>query len=276
MNGFELFGQEHIVWLLIGATGIAVACAAGARVRVDKTDVCERTAGYNVWAGVLAIIVLASHLLESGWRIADGSYGVDTLPLHICSISAYLTVIHYLAGRHFSGHADEELCAGQTSGSITGRASAQTISRVTGELIFCPGIAGALCALIFPDWTMYAPFSVISAASFISHTAIMMYAIFAIRVRQIRPSIRRIHIPVIFLAVYAALMIPFDRAFDVNYGFLNGPSPGSFLTAIAGRFGTGAAYYMIYALIVLAGIFMSYGICYMIRRRNHLDPQAGS
>lgn len=222
MTGFELFGKAHLIWL-----AISIICIALIYVLNRRLD--ERARLRLSWA--LAWLTLLSHLAESGFRMHEGSYGMDTLPLHICALTSYLVFLHRIRPR-----------------------------RSLGEILFCPGIAGALSALLAPDWTYYPPFSFMSSIGFIAHIAIILYILQAIWSRSITPSIKKAYIPVLFLAVYALIMIPFDRHFNVNYGFLNGPSPGSILVPLAQRFGYGLGYYAGYALLVLAGILISYGL----------------
>ena len=222
MTGFELFGKAHLIWLTISVICIALIYVLNRRVD-------ERARLRLSWG--LAWLTLLSHLAESGFRIHEGSYSIYTLPLHICALTSYLVFIHRIRPR-----------------------------RPLGEILFCPGIAGALAALLAPDWTYYPPFSFMSAIGFIAHIAIILYILQAIWSRSITPSIKRAFIPVRFLAVYALVMIPFDRHFNVNYGFLNDPSPGSILVPLAERFGYGLGYYVGYALLVLAGILISYAL----------------
>ena len=228
MNGFELFGPAHIVWLIICAVSIAAVVAVSGK----KDSLFQLRLSW-----ILAIAAIALHFLESGFRILEGSYGIDTLPLHLCALTSYMVIIHRLHP-----------------------------NRVTGELLFCPGTAAALSALIAPDWTGYAPFSVLSLAGFLSHLLIILYVLHAMRTGMITPSVRHWPIPVLYLAAYAAVMIPFDKYFHVNYGFLNGPSPGSVLVPMANLFGNGIGYYLGFAVLVLAGILASYGLLGLIRR----------
>ena len=228
MTGFELFGKAHLIWLAIAVICIVLVYALNRRLD-------ERARLRLSWA--LALLTLLTHLAESGYRIHEGSYNIYTLPLHICALTSYLVFFHRIRPR----------CA-------------------SGEVLFCPGIAGALAALLAPDWTYYAPFSFMSAIGFIAHIAIILYILQAIWSRLITPSIKRAFIPVQFLAVYALIMIPFDRHFNVNYGFLNDPSPGSILVPLAERFGYGLGYYVGYALLVLAGILISYALCALLTK----------
>ena len=225
MKRFSLFDQSHIIWLALTAVVIAVILVIG-----------RRTEHLVRFLGVTALLL---HLLESGFRIVEGSYGIDTLPLHICAITSYLVFVHCLWPHP-----------------------------VIGEILFCPGIAGALCALLSPDWTDYAPFSLLSIAGFLSHIAIIAYVLYALRIRLITPSVRKWHIPALFLAVYAAVMIPFDRHFGVNYGFLNAPSPGSILVPLAQISGGKAAYYVGYGLLAACGIAVCYGLYALVTKER--------
>ena len=230
MTGFELFGKEHLIWL--AATVVSIAAVYALNHPLD-------THARRNLSRALAWLTLLAHLAESGFRIHEGTYGIDTLPLHICALTSYLVFIH----RRRHGEA-------------------------LGEILFCPGIAGALCALLAPDWTYYPPFSFMSAVGFISHIAIILYILQAIWSGYIKLSISRAYIPVLFLAAYAMVMIPFDRHFNVNYGFLNGPSPGSVLVPLAEKLGYGTGYYLGYALIVTAGILVSYGLHALLTMRR--------
>ena len=69
----------------------------------------------------------------------------------------------------------------------------------------------------------------------------------------------------LFCAVYAVVMIPFDRMTGMNYGFLLVPSPDSPLSGIAALAGNGAGYYIGYALLVLGLMAASYAL--VLRRK---------
>ena len=133
-------------------------------------------------------------------------------------------------------------------------------SVILSELLFFPFLPGAICALLFPDWTMYPPYSFFSAAGFLVHGAIIIYILLCLDERIIAPSVRRWPIPIAFLVLYAGIMIPFDRAFGVNYGFLNTASPGSPLVWLADTFGAGIGYYASYGAAVIVVMGMWYGV----------------
>lgn len=237
--GFELYGTAHILWLIICAAAITAAVFSFLRI----TDRKRSTAALKA----CAFMTLALHLFQSAYRIYEGSYCIGTLPLHLCAIASYLCFIHALTG-----------------------------GRILSELLFFPCMPGAACALIFPDWGMYPPFSVISATGFLSHAMIIMYVAMLLAGGYIRPKFSRIYIPAVFLAVYAALMIPFNRHFRTNYGFLISPPEGSPLMLIARICGSGAGYYIGYACLAVIVMLVFYAAYYVIRKTAGAVPDGGT
>ena len=69
----------------------------------------------------------------------------------------------------------------------------------------------------------------------------------------------------LFCAVYALVMIPFDKMTGMNYGFLLFPSPDSPLSGIAALTGNGIGYYAGYALLALG--IMAAGYTLVLRRK---------
>ena len=162
-----------------------------------------------------------------------GMYSKYTLPLHICSLASYAVFAHMLFAEK---------------------------SVILSELLFFPFLPGAVCALLFPDWTMYPPCSFFSSAGFLVHGAIVIYILLCLSERITTPSVHRWPIVIVFLVLYAGIIIPFDRAFGVNYGFLNTASPGSPLVWLADTFGAGGGYYASYGAVVLGAMAVWYGV----------------
>ena len=250
-----MFGPAHLLWLAVCLLLTAVVLyAQNAELRGDKCSSC-------IVPRLAAAAALLLHLLQCADRMRTGTYGPDTLPLHICAISTYLVVLHsFLCHGHraFSPSSEDE--AG-TPASCPKLSSAD----VVGEILFFPGLPGALAAILFPDWTYVSPLSVLSVTGFLAHLTIALYVFAAIRADLIRPS--RPLIPILFLACYAAVMIPYDKHFAMNYGFLNVPSPGSPLVFIAKIFGSGAGYYLGYAILASLLLLLCYGLFALWKKR---------
>ena len=233
MNGFETFGREHILWILM------LAAAGAAIVFGDNRAEIRRMAA--------AVLAASGRVLPGIYYIASGSYGLDSLPLHVCSMAGYGCLLHFLltTGKDRNGR------TGLEPQKEPGHKPASALRTALSELLFFPGLPGAFLALLFPGWNACPPFSFLSCCEFLGHGGIVLYVILRMQDGSICPSFRRMWIPVVFCAVYAAVMIPFDRLTETNYGFLLLPAPASPLSVIAFAAGLGPGYYIGYALLVL-------------------------
>ena len=244
MTGFETFGPEHLFWLVIlAAAGTAVYRAASIQNGQESTARRERL---MLAAAVLPVL---GRVLPAVYEIRKGIYGPDSLPLHVCSMAGYGCLLHFVLSR-------------RTHRSV----------QVLSELLFYPGLPGALLALLFPGWGWCKPFSFLSICEFLGHGGIVLYVLLRLRDGGICPSLKRAWIPVLFCVLYACLMLPFDLASGMNYGFLLVPSPDSPLSGIAAVAGNGAGYYAGYALLVLGLMAASYAL---VLRRNS-SPARGT
>lgn len=237
MTGFETFGPEHLLWLVIlAAAGTVLYRAASVQNGYHGTVLPERV---MLAAAVLPVL---GRVLPAFYEIRKGIYGPDSLPLHVCSIAGYGCLVHFVLSH-----------------------KAYRSFQVLSELLFFPGLPGALLALLFPGWGWCRPFSFLSICEFLGHGGIVLYVLLRLRDGGICPGLQRAWIPVLFCAVYALVMIPFDKMTGMNYGFLLFPSPDSPLSGIAALAGTGIGYYAGYALLVLGIMAASYAL--VLRRK---------
>ena len=237
MTGFETFGPEHLLWLVIlAAAGAVLYRAASVQNGHHGTALTERV---MLAAAVLPVL---GRVLPAFYEIRKGIYGPDSLPLHVCSMAGYGCLVHFVLSH-----------------------KAYRSFQVLSELLFFPGLPGALLALLFPGWGWCRPFSFLSICEFLGHGGIVLYVLLRLRDGGICPGLQRAWIPVLFCAVYALVMIPFDKMTGMNYGFLLFPSPDSPLSGIAALTGNGIGYYAGYALLVLGIMAASYAL---VLRRN--------
>ena len=248
MQGFDTFGGQHLLWLMVlAAAGAAVLFLEPSRGRA--------------FAAVLAV---TGRVVPGACAVMAGSYGPDSLPLHVCSLAGYGCFLHFLMtaeagageGKTAEGSAGKGSTGKGSAGEGTGRTGKESGSgrapvpvRILSELLYFPGLIGALMALLFPGWGYLPAFSMISCCEFLGHFGIVLYVLCGIRSGVIAPH--DIRIPVLFCVLYAAVMLPFDLATGMNYGFLLLPAPDSPLSAIAARAGGGFGYYAGYAGLVL-------------------------
>jgi len=252
MTGFETFGPEHLLWLVIlAAAGTVLYRAAFAKSGQNGTVLTERV---MLAAAVLPVL---GRVLPAFYEIRKGIYGPDSLPLHVCSMAGYGCLVHFVLSHkayHSAGGGKAALAAGRL-----------TVLQVLSELLFFPGQPGALLALLFPGWGWCRPFSFLSICEFLGHGGIVLYVLLRLRDGGICPGLQRAWIPVLFCAVYALVMIPFDKMTGMNYGFLLFPSPDSPLSGIAALTGNGIGYYAGYALLALG--IMAAGYTLVLRRK---------
>ena len=252
MTGFETFGPEHLLWLVIlAAAGTVLYRAASVQNGQESTARRERLL---LAAAVLPVL---GRVLPALYEIRKGIYGPDSLPLHVCSMAGYGCLLHFVLCRRAFHSAGGDRAA-LTEGRLTAL-------QILSELLFYPGLPGALLALLFPGWGWCRPFSFLSICEFLGHGGIVLYVLLRLRDGGICPSLKRAWIPVLFCVLYACLMLPFDLASGMNYGFLLVPSPDSPLSGIAALTGNGIGYYAGYALLVLGIMAASYAL---VLRRN--------
>lgn len=240
---WNLFGKEHIVWLiLLIGSAVLILYLHGRTRKHDlkrKLSSSDASSEKSLLFKIMAWSSLLWQVAQAVYRIVLGVYDIGTLPLHICSLASYLVFLYAL-----------------------------TDWKWLGEVLYFPLLPGAFLAILFPDWTMYPAVSFMSIAGFLVHWSIDMTILLAIEEGRLRPSVHRIWSPILFLSIYAAVLIPFDHHFEVNYGFLNIPSPGSPLIAIADAFGSGAGYYVGYALVVAVCMAVAYTIVYIVEKAS--------
>ena len=185
-----------------------------------------------------AVLAVLGRILPGIYEIGKGAYGLSSLPLHVCALAGYGCLLHRIL--------------------TCGKARNDMPTAILGELLFFPGLPGALLALLFPGWAYLPPFSFLSTCEFLGHFGIVLYVLSSMREKALLPARRRAFIPVCFCLLYCVVMLPFDRATGMNYGFLLQPAPDSPLSWIAAVAGGGVGYYLLYGLLVLVVM----GICY--------------
>ena len=226
-----LFGPAHLLWLAILVAILAVV------MRVFSAAKTETARRRILMAAAWAVII--THFAESFGRMAAGTYGIGTLPLHVCAFAAFASFIHFYLPKEW-----------------------------LSELLFFPFLPGAVLACVTPDWLDEPPFSFISAIGFLAHGAIILYVLLRIKDGTICPSWKKIWIPAGFLIGYALVMVPFDRHFRVNYGFLITPVPGTPLVLIRNLFGEGFGYLAGYAIFAFALMGLYYAVFLFIKHRR--------
>ena len=205
-EGFGMFSAGHIGWLLFGA----VFCIA-------MTAVYTRSGRRRTVRLAVASAALVLELVRAALMAAGGEYGLYTLPLHLCGIAVYLDMLHALTGW-----------------------------KRLGQFLYAFCFPGAVFALLFPDWSYFPLFNVLTVIGFMVHILIVCYAV--MQVCDIRPTLRSAGTNLLIMLLLAVPVYFFDRATDTNYMFLNWPVMPLTLFSPLGRPGYLLGYLPITAL----------------------------
>lgn len=187
--GFQLFSTPHLCWLVIAVATCLSLCLAYHR----RDEKARRR--LELWA---AGLILFSELAKDLSLVIAGEYSIYYLPLHLCGLAIFITLIHAVKGWTF-----------------------------IGELLYSTCMPGAACALLFPDWVRYPVFNFLSINSFFVHILLTAYPMMLFFGGKIRPRARRLPFCFLFLVIISVPIYFFDKRIDANFLFLNWPSPGS-------------------------------------------------
>lgn len=255
---FTHFGNEHLIWL-----AICVLLCCGTLFAVKACFAKKCTAKAARIRRIVLFFVLFTHIVQQIYRIAAHDFNIGTLPIHVCSLAVWACLIYEIRPH-----------------------------RPLLAMLYCPFLPGAALAIIFPDWTMYPPFGILSITGFLAHVSIVIYILLALVFAKSAEGARAagketgedaaglsdsvggtgapkgktvsnlryrdLIYSLLFFAVYGALLLPFDLHFNVNYGFMNWPSPGSPLDVIAKYTGPGTGYRLGFAGFILIFVILWY------------------
>lgn len=197
--GISAFGAEHLCWLCIAVLLTAALCR---RLRRAPPRAARRT------QCVVCALILLTELCRELCLLSAGVWGIYTLPLHLCSLSVFVTLWHCLKP-----------------------------TPLAGELLYCLGMPGAACALLFPEWLRYPAFNLLSISTFLGHILLVAYPAMLVARGSIAPDKKRLPKCFACLACTAAVLYGFNRLTGANYFFLRVPAPGSPLEWFEARLG---------------------------------------
>lgn len=192
--GFGRFSFAHIV-LLLAAAGLYIGAFVFCRKRPGPGRLLSRAS---------VCLALISELGRAAALLALGLYDRGRLPLHLCTLSVYLYLIHALRPGPY-----------------------------LGQFVYAFSLPGALFALVFPDWADYPLWHFVSLSSFLLHFLLVLYPLTALALGDIRPDIRRLPGSIALMLAMALPVWALNKLLGTNYMFLNWPPPGTPLELFA-------------------------------------------
>lgn len=234
--GFSMFGSVHFG--ILGAVALLSACML---VWFRKQPGSKQDRVMVISAGVM----IGSEIVKDFILAVIGAFSVGYLPLHLCSLAMF-TCLFYSAHPH---------------------------NRSCGQIMYSVCFPGALCALLFPDWTDFPIMHFQSIHSFFVHTLLVQFSLFPLVSGRCRPGWPGIWKSIVFLTAAAVPVAGLNYLLHTNYMFLSHPSKGSpleFLAGIPGRYG-----YLVGFFLLALGVVCLLNLPFCIynawkKRRNAL------
>lgn len=210
--GFALFSPGHLLWLFLCAGAAAGLCLLYKRAGSAKRRGLRRGLG---------LAALGLELLRALALLSQGAYGLDRLPLHLCSVAVYLTFFHAFWG-----------------------------GELTGQFLYALCLPGAAAALLLPGWRDFPPLHFMSVCGFVLHALTAAYPLTLLSGGDLRPDPGSAPACLGLLLLLAGPVYLFDLLTGANYMFLNWPPEATPLAwfAFLGRPG----YLLGYPLLIAA------------------------
>ena len=165
------------------------------------------------------------------------------LPFHLCSFAIFIYLLQAFLPERFL-----------------------PFRRALGEIGLVLLMPGTICALIFPDWTAYPLWNFMCIHSFVWHAVLVFYPLALFLSGRLRPTIRHLWYPVLYLGIIVPPAAVFNHFTGCNYLFIMTPLKGTPLELLYSRMG--ACWRIGYALLVLAVILLVYLILGTLQRRS--------
>ena len=110
-------------------------------------------------------------------------------------------------------------------------------NKFTGEILYALGLPGAIAAMIFPNWTMAPITNFYVLQSFVIHAFHIAFVVMLLFTGNIRPSLRGLWRPALFLAIVLPPIYAVNAIAGTNFFFINAGSAGSPLDVLINIFG---------------------------------------
>ena len=188
-RGMGTFSSGHFLWLAL--TVFLVITLGRSYGKSDQ----ERRKRMRL---ILGIMIILDEIAKDVMTVSTGQWAYNFLPLHLCSISVFVSFFHSL-----------------------------TDNRTAAEYLYAVTLPTASMALVFPDWTGRLPFlSFMCIHSFSIHMILVVYSSLQLFAGFV-PSWKYLRMLIVPIVIYWCAMYGVNRALGTNFAFMNGGASGS-------------------------------------------------
>jgi len=181
-HGFSHFSAYHFLWLAILIVFVAALSAV-----YRKKDAATRAK----WRKGIAVAILLDEVWKMFWLTVGGTYTLDYLPLHLCSINIIIIAVH-----------------------------AWKPGKTLDNYLYAICVPAALAAMLFPTWTPLPTLNFMHLHSFTVHILLIAYPVVLTVAGDIRPDLRQLPKSLLFTVCMAVPIYVFNLLFDTNFMFL--------------------------------------------------------
>ena len=189
-NGFELFTTFHFTVLIIMAVFVTMMCLIYVRLDEGRRR--------NILK-IIALIILATEVMKQlTFLLIHGDYWPFLLPFHLCAMAMFIHLIH-----------------------------AFWPNKTTGEISYALCLPGAITALIFSGWMGYPIINFYFLHSLLFHVLHVAFTLMLICGGDLKPDVKQLWRPVVFLAIVVPLIYAFNVWQGTNFFFVNAGAEAS-------------------------------------------------
>lgn len=243
--GFQIFGIQHIIWLLGITAFLFLCCLTFCKLRRGSREL------------ILNAVVLGALFMtfsQDAVLIVTGHMNSRMLPLHLCDLASFVFLFQRMIYLR-------ETCNTQSSNSLHFYSPRKRFrfSPILGEIGACLLLPGAVLGILFPVWTSYPMLNFMTIHGFVYHGLIILYPLLLLTDKQVCPRLGHVWYTVVFLLCVVPPVLWFDRKFDSNYMYLNYGPAGTPLYFLEEKMGN-PGYLLGYAIGIFLIILLVYGL----------------
>lgn len=212
---WHAYDKVHLIWLASIVLVCVISCIVFRRVAPEKQDKVLK---------VFAVGFVVHEIIKDLLHWYAGTFGLEQLPLHFCGISIMFSLWY-----------------------------AFRPNDLNGAYVYGMSFPGAICALLFPNWTNHPWWHFSSLCSFTIHAELVIFALMAVSGGCLYPKLRVV--PKL-AGVIIAMAIPIyflNKMWGTNFMFISDPSPGSPLMPLHDMFGNG---YIVAAFVLMVIVWL--------------------
>ncbi len=218
--GFGMYSITHIVQLILAISFFIIMSIIYKKADKDTRRKIEL---------VFVVLLWLDEAIKHISLLTHGTWLVDYLPLHLCSINIFMITIFYF-----------------------------TRNKLIGNFIYCLCIPAAIVALLFPNWAQLPLVNCMSLHSYTVHVLLACYPIMLTYGKEIIKNYKNLPKLVLMLAILSIPIELVNLAWGTNFMFLTEAPKGTPLEWAEILTGSHLVGFAVLIPIILACMYIPY------------------